>query len=175
MDVLRELRGGERGEGACEHGLAGDLALPLPAADTPPRHIGGQPVEQHSRRRHVVKPPAGSGLAYIDWCQQEFGIAAALSGDPNMLSAYGSGDPYLAFARQAGAAPQSATKQTHSGVREQFKACALAVQYGRAHSRFPGAVCRQRWTVRLGEVEPVFGQTGRVVLDITARTAMMVR
>ena len=42
--------------------------------------------------------------------------------------------------------------------------------YG-AHSRFPGAVCRQRWTVRLGEVEPVFGQTGRVVLDITARTA----
>ena len=39
------------------------------------------------------------------------------------------------------------------------------------HSRFPGAVCRQRWTVRLGEVEPVFGQTGRVVLDITARTA----
>ena len=26
-------------------------------------------------------------------------------------------------------------------------------------------------TVRLGEVEPVFGQTGRVVLDITARTA----
>ena len=42
---------------------------------------------------------------------------------------------------------------------------------GRAHSRFPGAVCRQRWTVRLGEVEPVFGQTGRVVLDITARTA----
>ena len=41
----------------------------------------------------------------------------------------------------------------------------------RAHSRFPGTVCRQRWTVRLGEVEPVFGQTGRVVLDITARTA----
>ena len=40
-----------------------------------------------------------------------------------------------------------------------------------AHSRFPGAVCRQRWTVRLGEVEPVFGQTGRVLLDITARTA----
>ena len=24
------------------------------------------------------------------------------------------------------------------------------------------SVCRQRWTVRLGEVEPVFGQTGRV-------------
>ena len=48
---------------------------------------------------------------------------------------------------------------------------ALRRAYEWAHSRFPGAVCRQRWTVRLGEVEPVFGQTGRVVLDITARTA----
>ena len=47
----------------------------------------------------------------------------------------------------------------------------LTLTRGRAHSRFPGAVCRQRWTVRLGEIEPVFGQTGRVVLDITARTA----
>ena len=47
----------------------------------------------------------------------------------------------------------------------------VAAIRARAHSRFPGAVCRQRWTVRLGEVEPVFGQTGRVVLDITARTA----
>ena len=48
-------------------------------------------------------------------------------------------------------------------------------RFRRAHSRFPGAVCRQRWTVRLGEVEPVFGQTGRVVLDITAGLPMMVR
>ena len=47
----------------------------------------------------------------------------------------------------------------------------IQVDPRRAHSRFPGAVCRQRWTVRLGEVEPVFGQTGRVLLDITARTA----
>ena len=46
-----------------------------------------------------------------------------------------------------------------------------ALREDRAHSRFPGTVCRQRWTVRLGEVEPVFGQTGRVVLDITAGTA----
>ena len=49
--------------------------------------------------------------------------------------------------------------------------CLVASEAKGAHSRFPGAVCRQRWTVRLGEVEPVFGQTGRVVLDITARTA----
>ena len=80
--------------------------------------------------RGLVKPPVGGGLAYIDWAQQEFGIAAALSGDPAMMEAYHSGDPYLAFAKQAGAVPAGATKATHGFEREQFKACVLAVQYG---------------------------------------------
>jgi DNA polymerase-1 len=47
-----------------------------------------------------------------------------------MADAYESGDPYLAFAKQAGAAPPDATKASHKAVREQFKACVLAVQYG---------------------------------------------
>jgi DNA polymerase I-like protein with 3'-5' exonuclease and polymerase domains len=47
-----------------------------------------------------------------------------------MLDAYQSGDPYLAFAKQAGAAPADATKLTHKPIRDQFKACVLAVQYG---------------------------------------------
>lgn len=80
--------------------------------------------------RGLVQPPPGHGIAYIDWEQQEFGIAAALSGDALMKEAYRSGDPYLAFAKQAGAAPPGATKATHKGVRDQFKACVLAVQYG---------------------------------------------
>ncbi len=80
--------------------------------------------------RNLIKPESGTGLAYIDWEQQEFGIAAALSKDPKMLEAYASGDPYLAFAKQAGAAPETATKETHAAVREQFKSCVLAVQYG---------------------------------------------
>ena len=80
--------------------------------------------------RGLIKPPPGHGVAYIDWSQQEFGIAAALSGDKNMLAAYASGDPYLAFAKQAGAVPQDATKHSHSAQRDQFKACVLAVQYG---------------------------------------------
>src|SRR6516162_2862636 len=80
--------------------------------------------------RCLVKPPPGFGLAYIDWSQQEFGIAAALSGDHAMLDAYQSGDPYLAFAKQAGAAPKDATKETHGPTRELFKQCVLAVQYG---------------------------------------------
>ena len=80
--------------------------------------------------RGLMQPPPGHGVAYIDWEQQEFGIAAALSGDVNMKTAYFSGDPYLAFAKQAGVAPPDATKASHKAIREQFKACVLAVQYG---------------------------------------------
>jgi len=80
--------------------------------------------------RSLIKPNPGYGLAYIDWAQQEFGIAAALSGDPLMVAAYQSGDPYLEFAKQAGAVPQDATKEDHKTERDQFKTCALAVQYG---------------------------------------------
>jgi hypothetical protein len=80
--------------------------------------------------RRLIKPGKGYALGYVDWSQQEFGIAAALSNDPAMMVAYESGDPYMAFAIQAGAAPTYATKASHSAVREQFKACALAVLYG---------------------------------------------
>lgn len=80
--------------------------------------------------RGLIKPKPRHGIAYVDWSQQEFGIAAALSGDPLMQQAYLSGDPYLAFAKQAGAVPDDATKTSHKAEREQFKACVLAVQYG---------------------------------------------
>jgi hypothetical protein len=80
--------------------------------------------------RGLIRPDPGYSLAYIDWSQQEFGIAAALSEDKLMMEAYDSGDPYMAFAKQAGAVPQNATKETHEHIRERFKSCALAVQYG---------------------------------------------
>lgn len=80
--------------------------------------------------RGLIKAEPGHGIAYIDWCQQEFGIAAALSDDPNMMEAYQSGDPYLAFAKQARAVPPDATKDSHGPQRALFKECALAVQYG---------------------------------------------
>ena len=80
--------------------------------------------------RGLIKPAQGYAIAYIDWSQQEFGIAAALSGDEAMKSAYSTGDPYLAFARQAGAVPADATMESHRVQRERFKVCTLAVQYG---------------------------------------------
>jgi DNA polymerase I-like protein with 3'-5' exonuclease and polymerase domains len=47
-----------------------------------------------------------------------------------MMEAYSSGDLYLTFAKQAGAVPWNATKQTHAKERDQFKIVALAVGYG---------------------------------------------
>jgi len=80
--------------------------------------------------RGLIKPEPGWAVGYLDWKQQEFGIAAALSGDVAMQQAYETGDPYLGFAKQAGAVPQDATKDTHKAVRELYKQCVLATQYG---------------------------------------------
>jgi DNA polymerase I len=80
--------------------------------------------------RGLIKPPPGHAVAYVDWSQQEIGIAAALSEDQALQVAYRSGDCYLAFAKQAGAVPNDATKATHGAQRELFKQCMLAVQYG---------------------------------------------
>jgi DNA polymerase I-like protein with 3'-5' exonuclease and polymerase domains len=80
--------------------------------------------------RNLIRPKPGFALASLDWVQQEFGIAAALSDDRNMLDAYNSGDSYLAFAKQAKAVPDDATKKSHGKERGLFKACVLGVQYG---------------------------------------------
>jgi DNA polymerase I len=80
--------------------------------------------------RGLIKPPPGYAIAYVDWSQQEFGIAAALSGDVAMQAAYSSGDPYLTFGKQAGALPADATKATHGPIRELYKQTVLGVQYG---------------------------------------------
>jgi hypothetical protein len=80
--------------------------------------------------RGLIQPPPGHGVAYVDWAQQEFGIAGALSGDTAMQEAYRSGDPYLTLAKQAKAVPANATKSSHRAERELFKQCVLGTQYG---------------------------------------------
>jgi hypothetical protein len=79
--------------------------------------------------RSLIKPELGFSVAYVDWAQQEVAIAAALSGDANMLQAYRSGDCYLEFAKQAGAVPATATKESHEEIRDQFKTAMLGVNY----------------------------------------------
>lgn len=66
----------------------------------------------------------------MDWCQQELQTVAKLSGDQAMMATCRSGDFYMGFAIQAGAAPLGATKASHPEIRERFKQCALGVLYG---------------------------------------------
>lgn len=146
--------------------------------------------------RGLMKPEPGRGLAYIDWCQQEVGIAAALSGDAAMQQAYASGDPYLEFGKQAGAIPSNGTKKTHKAERDRFKACVLAVQYGMqaeslaANIGCPVIEAREllrlhretypkfwAWSeaavdhaMLLGELQTVFGWTIRVGADANPRS-----
>ena len=80
--------------------------------------------------RSFIKPPAGHGLAYVDWSSQEFMIGAALSSDQTMMADYAGGDVYLAFAIRAGIAPAGATKYTHKAARQRAKAIVLGTSYG---------------------------------------------
>jgi hypothetical protein len=80
--------------------------------------------------RATMRPEPGYALAYIDWSAMEFGLAAALSGDRNMVFFYNSGEPYLAAAVAAGGVPTGATKQSHPAERDLYKTGILACQYG---------------------------------------------
>jgi len=80
--------------------------------------------------RGFIQPPKGHGIAYIDWEQQEFAIAAWLSGDRAMQEVYLTSDPYIAFGQRAGLLPPDATKKTHETEREPLKQCVLGVQFG---------------------------------------------
>ena len=71
----------------------------------------------------------GHSVAYLDWKSQEIAIAAASSEDDVLWQAYATGDPYLAFAVQAGMAPEDAAKETHKEVRERCKDIVLGVQW----------------------------------------------
>jgi hypothetical protein len=85
--------------------------------------------------RGLIKPPPGYGIAYIDWEQQEFGIAAVRSGDEAMITAYQNGglnnsSVYLEFGKQAGRLPADATRESHESAHALFKAVCLGLIYG---------------------------------------------
>jgi hypothetical protein len=61
------------------------------------KHIMGFPKPY----RCLIQPPSGYALGVIDFASQEFGIAAALSGDAAMQADYQKEDPYLAFGQAA--------------------------------------------------------------------------
>lgn len=120
--------------------------------------------------RSLIQPAPGQAVAYVDWSQQEFGIAAALSGDVAMMDAYASGDPYLRFAIQAGAVPPDATKTSHPAQRELFKTCALGVAYGMQEEslarRIDQPPCVARELLRLHrQTYPTFWRWSQAAVD----------
>lgn len=90
--------------------------------------------------RFLIKPKPGTAIAYIDYSQQELAIAASLSGDTNLINDYKTGDPYLTFAKKAGAIPPDGTKETHPEIREIYKVCMLALNYGMSIETFADSV-----------------------------------
>jgi hypothetical protein len=98
--------------------------------------------------RGLIKPEPETALAYVDFSQQEFVIAAALSRDALMMEAYKTKDPYLEFTRQVGAVPPGATKEIHPEIRELFKQCILGTQYG---------IGAQALAIRIGK-SPAYGK-----------------
>jgi DNA polymerase family A len=90
--------------------------------------------------RSLIEPPPGIGLIYHDFEQQEFACAAVFSCDPAMLQAYRSGDPYLAFAKQAGIIPSNATKLSHPIERDRCKVAILGILYGMGAAALAGYV-----------------------------------
>jgi DNA polymerase-1 len=86
-------------------------------------------------RPMLIKPGTGQALAYVDLKSAEIGIAAGLSGDPNMKKCYvdamsGGDDVYVGFAKLAGAIPPDGDRYTYSRERKLYKVAMLAAQYG---------------------------------------------
>jgi DNA polymerase I-like protein with 3'-5' exonuclease and polymerase domains len=128
--------------------------------------------------RGLIKPAPGCALAYIDWSAEEFAIGAVLSGDPKMIDAYTSGDPYLTFAKQAGLAPSDATKQTHSHIRDQFKIICLGVNYGMgANSLAQRIGCHTLWAKYLLDLHkktfPVYWRWSGGAVDRAMTTGVL--
>jgi DNA polymerase-1 len=86
--------------------------------------------------RHLIKPPPGWAVAYLDYKSQEYHIASMLSGDTDLLRVIGSGDPYMAFAIRAELAPAGATKHTHPDIRGVCKTLLLGTNYGMGAEAF---------------------------------------
>lgn len=95
-----------------------------------PSPKNGYVLAMSSWLRCLLRAPENHSIVSIDYASQEFAIAAWMSGDKNMKAAYLSGDPYLYFAKLAGAVPWDGTKSEYSDERALFKSTTLGLQYG---------------------------------------------
>jgi DNA polymerase I len=85
--------------------------------------------------RNLVSPKEGRAIVHADIIAAEAGIAADLSGDPELIRIYQSGaDQYLEFAKSAGAIPLEVVRDKRNAelevIRHVYKVALLAIQYG---------------------------------------------
>lgn len=128
--------------------------------------------------RGLIKPTEGRALAYVDWSCQEVWAAAQLSGDPALLAAVQSGDPYLAFAKMAGLVPPDATKESHKAIRDMCKTCVLGVNYGMQAQSLAmrtglSILEAQDLLRRLALTFPVFTEWAEHVVDVAQLTGYL--
>jgi DNA polymerase I len=86
----------------------------------------------HAGMRCFMRFPEDKIGLYLDWKAQEIGIAAALSGDPALIEAYGT-DVYHALALMCGLTDDPdwrRWKKEHKDMRNRMKALQLGINYG---------------------------------------------
>ena len=87
----------------------------------------------HAGMRGFMLFPEDTVGVYLDWRTQEVGIAAAYSGDKQLIEDYSSGDVYHALARMCGLTddPDPASwKKRKPGQRQKMKSLQLGLNYG---------------------------------------------
>jgi DNA polymerase I len=95
---------------------------------------GANLFRMHSWFRYLITPPPGRAVAYVDLKAAEYGIGAALSGDPNMMATYidvlegRAQKPYLITGKKLGILPADADCK-HPKYK-MCKAAELAMFYG---------------------------------------------
>ena len=91
------------------------------------------PYNAHAAVRSFMLFPPDTIGAYLDWRTQEVGIAAARSGDKNLMRDYAAGDVYHALARLCGLTNDPDPihwKKTNRPMRDRMKPLQLGINYG---------------------------------------------
>jgi DNA polymerase family A len=87
----------------------------------------------HAAMRSFMKFPEDTIAVYLDWRTQEVGVAAAYSGDVNLIDAYRTGDIYHSLALMCGLTDDCDIKRwkdEHKDQRQRMKALQLGISYG---------------------------------------------
>jgi hypothetical protein len=80
--------------------------------------------------RALIKPGPDRAILNADWVGQDYGTAAVLSGDPNLIEDYRSEDPYKSQASRLGLIDSNTTAEQADTWRDKFKVSGLSILYG---------------------------------------------